>query len=160
VEPLDRDAVRAHRSEHADVPVGARPRRVGPLQGAVEIYGRAEAAGVDLALVRPPLREITDKRELRSSGYGSRSGTKIERRQDQRKLYAFRTGFVTPPILAGPVETFRPTLLLRHAAEAPPAVAVVATDTASVDADRDNGAGLRGACGARRDDDRATRRIE
>ena len=33
---------------------------------------------------------------------------RLERRQIQRKLRAFRTGFVAP-ILATPVETFRPT---------------------------------------------------
>jgi len=46
-------------------------------------------------------------------------------------------GFCSPPMPAAAVEMFRPTSLLRYAAAL--AGAVVATDAASVDADRDNG---------------------
>ena len=56
----------------------------------------------------------------------------------RRKQFAFRPGFVTPPILATPVETFRPTSLLRYAVAL--ACTVVATDNVSVDADHNNGA--------------------
>jgi hypothetical protein len=44
------------------------------------------------------------------------SCTKIESPQLRRKLFAFRPGFVTPPILATPVETFRPPSLFKYAA--------------------------------------------
>jgi hypothetical protein len=62
--------------------------------------------------------------------------TKIESRQNQRKLFAFKPDFVTLPILSTLVETFQPSLL-EYAA--PPAGPVVATDPASADADHDNG---------------------
>jgi hypothetical protein len=51
-----------------------------------------------------------------------------------------QTGFVSTPSLATPVETFHPTSLLRYTAAL--AGSVVATDSASVDADCDNGAAL------------------
>jgi hypothetical protein len=60
----------------------------------------------------------------------------------RRKQFAFRPDFVTPPILATPVETFRPTTLLRYAAAL--VGAVVATDPASANADHNNGADLHG----------------
>jgi hypothetical protein len=66
--------------------------------------------------------------------------TKIEGSRIRRNPFAFQTGFVTPPILATPVETFRPTSLLRYPAAL--AGSVVATDSALLIADCDNGAGL------------------
>jgi hypothetical protein len=66
----------------------------------------------------------------------SRSRTKIESRQNQRKLFAFKPDFVTPPILTTLVETFQPSLLGYAALPAGP---VVATDAVSANADYDNG---------------------
>jgi hypothetical protein len=68
--------------------------------------------------------------------------TKIEIRQNQRKRCAFRIGFITPPILATPVETLCPTSPLGYATAL--AGTVVATGPASANADYDNGAVLRG----------------
>jgi hypothetical protein len=61
------------------------------------------------------------------------SCTKIWSPHIRRKLFAFRADFVTLPILATPVETFRPTSLLRYAGAL--AGSVVATDPVSVNAD-------------------------
>ena len=73
--------------------------------------------------------------------------TKIEGSQIRRNLFAFQTGFVTPPILATPVETFRPTSLLRYAAAL--AGSDNATYSALINADCDNGAALGGVSGVR-----------
>jgi hypothetical protein len=61
-------------------------------------------------------------------------------------------------MLAKAVETFRPTSLPRYAAAL--AGAVVATDTASVDAGCDNGAGLHGEVRRRGGGAATDRRIE
>jgi hypothetical protein len=73
----------------------------------------------------------------------SLSCTKIESPHIRRKLFAFTPGCVTPPVLTTPVETFRPTLLLGYAAAS--TGAVVATGSASINADCDNGTVLHSA---------------
>src|SRR5215204_7081987 len=86
------------------------------------------------------------------------SCTKIESPQIRRKLFAFKPGFVTPPILTTPVETFRPTSLLRYAAAS--TGAVVATGSASVNADCDNGVTLHHTAQPRRGHEHAAKRVE
>jgi len=65
------------------------------------------------------------------------SCTKIKEPTKSAQTEGVLNGFCSPPIPAAAVEMFRPTSLLRYAAAL--AGAVVATDAASVDADRDNG---------------------
>jgi hypothetical protein len=90
--------------------------------------------------------------------YASLSCTKIESPQIRRKLFAFKPGFVTPPILTTPVETFRLTSLLRYAAAS--TGAVVATGSASVNADCDNGVALHHTAQPRRGHEHAAKRVE
>jgi hypothetical protein len=52
VEPLDRDALRAQRAKHLEVPVGPRRGCVGLLQVPAGDHRRAEATGTGLAVVR------------------------------------------------------------------------------------------------------------
>src|SRR5829696_3391718 len=79
---------------------------------------------------------------------------KIESRQIRRKLFALRLSLVTLPILVTLVETFRPTSLLNYAAA--PAGTVLATNSASANADYDNGTTFQLLPRYRRDDERAT----
>jgi hypothetical protein len=90
--------------------------------------------------------------------YASISCTKIESPQIRRKQFAFKPGFVTPPILTTPVETFRLTSLLGYAAAS--TGAVVATGSASVNADCDNGVTLHHTAQPRRGHEHAAKRVE
>ena len=77
---------------------------------------------------------------------------------DQRKLFAFRPGFVAFLSFATSAETFHPTSLLRYAAAL--AGSVVATVSAPADADYDNGVTLHDAARCRRGHEHAAKRVE